>query len=198
MPQFESLAIDGAWRIIAEPNGDDRGWFARYFCREQARLRGLETDFVQFNHSFTRLAGTIRGLHLQVGEATEAKLVKCIRGRVLDVLLDLRKRSPTFLRYATVELSAENRTAVYVPPGVAHGFQTLVNDSELIYHHSNYYEPESERGVRFDDPRAAIDWPLPAADISAKDRGWPPLSTDFSGFEPGGDGPAKATEGEGR
>lgn len=182
MPRFECLSIEGAWRVIAEPNGDDRGWFARYFCREQARLRGLDTDFVQFNHSFTQVAGTIRGLHLQVGEASEAKLVKCIRGSVLDVLLDLRQDSPTFLRYTPVELSAENRTAVYVPPGVAHGFQALADYSELIYHHSNYYLPASERGVRFDDPRAAIDWPLPVADVSPKDRQWPLLPADFSGF----------------
>lgn len=182
MPQFEVLRVEGACLIVPEPNGDDRGWFARYFCRDKAGMRGLETDFVQFNQSFTCNAGTVRGLHLQVGEGAEAKVVKCVSGRVLDVLLDLRRGSPTFLRHVAVELSATNRAAAYVPPGVAHGFQTLVDDVELIYHHTNFYRPEAERGVRFDDPRAAIEWPLPPVDVSTKDRQWPLLSAEFDGY----------------
>ncbi len=182
MPQFEVLAIEGAWRLLPELHGDDRGWFARYFCREQGGMRGLETDFVQLNHSFSQRVGTVRGLHLQIGAGAEAKLIKCLRGRVHDVLLDLRRGSPTFLRHVAVELSASNRVAAYVPPGVAHGFQALENDTELLYHHTNYYRPQDERGVRYDDPRAAIEWPLPAEEVSAKDRQWPLLGADFLGF----------------
>lgn len=186
MPALESLPVRGAWRVAPEPRGDERGWFARYFCSAEAEQYGMDTQFVQFNHSYTRERGTVRGLHLQIRTGVEAKLVRCIRGAVLDVLLDLRRGSPTFLQYAAVELSADNRVAAYVPPGVAHGFQTLEADAELLYHHSNFYMPETERGVRFDDPRGAIAWPLPVADVSPKDRQWPLLSPDFTGFEIGG------------
>ena len=185
MTQFEALYVRGAWRVIPEPIGDDRGWFARYFCSAQAHEYALETRFVQFNQSFTREPGTIRGMHLQIGEGAEAKLIKCVRGRVLDVLLDLRQGSATFMQHCAVELSAENRAAAYLPPGIAHGFQTLEADTELMYHHSNFYMPDTERGVRYDDPRADIRWPLPTAGISPKDQQWPLLSADFAGYEIG-------------
>jgi len=183
MPVFHELDLPGAWTLDMEPIRDDRGWFARYFCAREGNEHGLAMPFVQFNHSFTRMAGTIRGMHLQVGEDAEAKLVKCVHGRVCDVLLDLRRGSSGFMRHVAIELSADNGRAVYIPLGVAHGFQTLEDDTQLIYHHSNFYAPGAERGVRHDDPRAAIAWPRPATEISEKDRAWPLLDADFDGYE---------------
>lgn len=182
VPAYRELSLHGAWLVEPEPARDERGWFTRYLCVRDMDRRGMETSFVQFNHAATRRAGSIRGMHLQIGEAAEQKLVKCVRGVVTDVLLDLRAGSPTFLHHAHVELSADNGRAVVIPRGVAHGFQTLAPDTELIYHHSNYYAPEHERGVRFDDPRAAITWPREPADVSVKDRSWPWLTEEFAGF----------------
>jgi len=182
MPRYEPLALAGAWTVRMEPNADARGWFARYFCAAEFEDRGPPLRFVQFNHSATRRRGSIRGMHLQIGAAAEDKFVKCIRGAVADVLLDLRVGSPTLLRHVRVDLSAANGAAVFIPRGVAHGFQTLEDDTELIYHHSNYYSPPDERGVRFDDPAAGIDWPMSPTESSDKDRFWPLLARDFAGF----------------
>jgi dTDP-4-dehydrorhamnose 3,5-epimerase len=180
---YRELSLAGAALIQPQGVGDERGWFERYFCVDEFGNRFPPVQFVQFNHSYTRRSGSIRGLHLQIGAAAEDKLVKCVRGRVFDVLLDLRHGSPTLLQHTAVQLKAGQGAAAFVPRGVAHGFQTLADDTELIYHHSNAYDPSLERGVRFDDPRAAIEWPLAVADVSAKDGRWPLLSRAFTGFE---------------
>jgi dTDP-4-dehydrorhamnose 3,5-epimerase len=181
MTAYAALGIDGAWRLTMEPHPDERGWFARYFCADTFAELGGPMSFVQFNHSMTRNAGSIRGLHLQLGRPPESKLVKCVRGAVLDVLVDVRAGSPTFLQHVTLELSAGG-DAVVIPPGVAHGFQTLVEDTELIYHHTAPYRPGDERGFRYDDPRIGVAWPLPPADVSDKDRQWAWLDDGFEGF----------------
>lgn len=182
MPTLTNLAIPGVYLVEPEPARDQRGWFMRYFCVDGFRRTGRDIRFVQFNHSRTCRRGSIRGLHLQLGEAAEDKLVRCIRGRVMDVLVDLRRDSGTLLQKAFVELSEHNRRAVFIPRGVAHGFQTLDDDTELLYHHTNFHAPAREAGVRHDDPLVGIAWPLPVADISAKDLAWPLLSPGFNGF----------------
>lgn len=182
VPTYRELSLQGAWIVEPEPMHDERGWFARYLCMADMDQRGIQTSFVQFNHTATRRVGSIRGMHLQIGAAAEQKFIKCVRGAVIDVLLDLRAGSPTFMQHVQIELSETNGVSVFVPTGVAHGFQTLQPDTELIYHHTNYHTPEQERGVRFDDPRAGIEWPLEPADVSVKDRNWPRLAEDFSGF----------------
>ena len=182
MPTHHELSIPGVYLLEPQPFRDERGWFARYFCANEFRQTGREVRFVQFNHSSTKRRGSVRGLHLQLGTAAEDKLVRCVRGAVMDVMVDLRRGSPTFLRHERVELSPDNGLAVFIPRGCAHGFQTLEDDTELIYHHSNYYAPAHEAGLRFDDPRLGIEWPLPVADISDKDRGWPLLNTSFEGY----------------
>lgn len=181
MPKLTELPIAGAWLVEPQPVADDRGWFARYFCVSEFG-RAEDLQFVQFNHSYTRAAGSIRGLHLQIGAAAEEKLVRCVHGAVLDVLVDVRPGSRTFLEHVTVELRSGGGAAVFIPKGVAHGFQTLQEHAELIYHHSNFYAPQAERGLRYDDPRLGIGWPLPVADVSDKDKGWQWLSEDFDGF----------------
>lgn len=181
MPRLTALDIAGVHVLEIDRRGDARGWFARYCDVDELGERKLNGAFVQFNHSCTRRRGSIRGLHLQRGSAAEDKLVRCVRGGVLDVLVDVRVGSETFLQHVTVELSAERGNAVYVPRGVAHGFQTLEDDTELIYHHTNFYAPEQEWGIRYDDPRVGIVWPLPVAELSEKDRAWPLLAANFGG-----------------
>jgi dTDP-4-dehydrorhamnose 3,5-epimerase len=180
---IHSLSIGGAYLVRPEPVQDERGWFTRYFCTREFDDCRPDLRFVQFNHSLTRRTGSVRGLHLQVEDAAEEKLVRCVQGRVLDVIVDLRQGSPTFLDHATVVLAPEPGDALFIPKGVAHGFQTLEPDTQLIYHHSNYYAPGQERGVRFDDPMLAIGWPLPVVDISEKDRSWRLLTEGFRGFD---------------
>jgi len=158
---------------------DHRGAFARLFCAQELAALGMER-IVQINHSLTRAAGAIRGLHFQRPPKAEAKLVRCLAGRVLDVAVDLRAGSPTYLKWHAVELSAENRLALFLPRGFAHGFQTLTPDCELLYLHDEFYSPEHEGGLRHDDPELNIPWPLPAADLSARDQGHPLLSPDFA------------------
>lgn len=182
MPHSTSLDLPGAYLLETRPFKDERGWFARYFCVAEFEPHAPGLRFVQFNHSCTRRRGSLRGMHLQTGASAEEKLVRCIAGAVLDVLVDLRRGSPTFLRHVAVELSAANGRTLFVPKGVAHGFQTLAEDTQLIYHHSNFYDPGAEAGVRFDDPRLGIHWPLPPADVSDKDRAWPLLSPEYRGF----------------
>lgn len=161
---------------------DDRGAFARYFCaRELQDLLGQRT-IVQINHSLTRGVGAIRGLHYQRVPAAEMKIVRCLKGCVLDVAVDLRQGSPTFLKWAAVELSPDNQRAFVIPEGCAHGFQALDKDSELLYLHTAYYTPDAEGAVRFDDPKVAIEWPLKPADLSARDLSHPYLEENFKGL----------------
>ncbi|MCB2187250.1 MAG: dTDP-4-dehydrorhamnose 3,5-epimerase family protein [Deltaproteobacteria bacterium] len=161
---------------------DARGQFTRLFCaREMAELAGGE--IAQINRSLTRRPGTVRGLHYQGPPALEAKTIFCLAGAVWDVAVDLRRGSPTFLQWHAVVLTRANQRALHLPPGVAHGFQTLEPDSELLYLHSQFYAPEHEGGVRPDDPRLGITWPREIAGLSERDQSFPLLSDDFPGVE---------------
>lgn len=172
---FEETAIGGCFLITIEPRGDDRGKFARTMCRDAFAQYGLSSDFVQQNLSVTALAGTVRGLHFQRPPHGEAKLVRCVRGAVLDVVVDLRAGSPSHLRHVAAELSDANGRQIYIPAGCAHGFQTLVDDVEMTYLMSAAYAPDFEGGLRHDDPALAIDWPLAVTQVSARDAGFPPI-----------------------
>ena len=172
---FDETPIPGAWVIDVEPASDERGDFARTFDVDAFAERGLSTDVLQCSTSLNLRAGTLRGMHYQAEPAAECKLVRCTAGAVYDVLVDLRPDSPTHARWHAVELTSERRNAVYVPRGVAHGFQTLVDRSELLYTIDRRYEAAAARGVRWDDPAFAIEWPSPPREriISARDRGFP-------------------------
>ncbi len=175
--------IAGLKLVKTAPVGDHRGSFARLFCAAELAPLGLPGPVVQINHSFTAAKGAVRGLHFQRPPKAEAKLVRCLKGRVLDVAVDLRAGSPTFGTWHAVELSPEEHLAFYLPQGFAHGFQTLTPDCELLYLHTEFYSPEHEGGLRFDDPALAIPWPLPVADISGRDRSHPLLAEGFAPLE---------------
>lgn len=170
---FNPTPIDGAYVIELEPFADDRGFFARSFCAREFAERGLEPAVAQCNVSFNHRAGTLRGLHYQLPPAAETKLVRCTSGAIHDVIVDLRPESKSYLQHYGVELSASNRRALYVPGRVAHGYQTLVDATEVSYQVGEFYTPGAERGLRHDDPAFAIAWPLTVTLMSEKDRGWP-------------------------
>ncbi len=167
--------LPGVWLVELDLLGDERGWFARTFDAEEFRSRGMNPDVAQCNASFNAKRDTIRGMHLQAEPHGESKLVRCVRGAIFDVAVDLRAASPTHRSWHGVELSAENRRALYIPAGLAHGFQTLADDCEVLYQMGNPYVPAAARGVRFDDPAFAIEWPAPhgALTISDRDRSYP-------------------------
>ncbi len=167
---FEETSIHGAWLVKLEPRGDERGFFARVFCTDEFSERGLVPSFVQVNDSLSVEQGTLRGMHYQLPPATEVKVVRCIRGALWDVILDLRQDSPTFKRWFAAELSAENRQMMYVPAGCAHGFITLEPNTESFYFVTARYSPEDERGVRWNDPEFAIEWPAEPVVMSDRDR----------------------------
>ncbi len=168
--------------IEPTPFQDERGWFCRVFCKEAFQTVAPDLEWVQINHSFTRARGALRGLHFQRPPHAEAKLVRCVAGAVWDTVVDLRRESPTFLHAFAVELSAANRKMLYIPPRFAHGFQTLADDCELLYHHTHPYTPQAEGGLRYDDPRLALRWPLPPACLSARDLAHPLLDNTFEGL----------------
>lgn len=170
---FTKTPIAGAYLIDLEKRGDDRGFFARVFCRNEFGERDLDAEFVQINNSVSAERGTLRGLHYQLAPAEEVKVVRCIAGAMWDVILDIRPQSPTFGRWFGAELSATNRRMMYAPRGMAHGFVTLADDTEAFYLVSAFYAPERERGIRWNDPRFAIEWPVLAAVMSDKDRDRP-------------------------
>jgi dTDP-4-dehydrorhamnose 3,5-epimerase len=171
---FERGRVAGAWVLDLERRTDERGFFARVFCQDQFRARGLVTDFVQGSLAYTARKGTIRGLHYQTAPAQEVKLVRCSRGAIWDVIVDLRSDSGTYLQSFGVELTADGGRQLYVPEGCAHGYQTLVDGTEVTYLVSHAYAPEHERGVRWDDPLFRISWPVASnLDVSPKDRAWP-------------------------
>jgi dTDP-4-dehydrorhamnose 3,5-epimerase len=171
---FEETPIAGAFVIELERRGDERGFFARVFCRREFEEHGLNPNVVQCNLSLSAKPGTLRGMHFQRPPHEEAKLVRCTRGALWDVVLDLRPDSPTYLAWYGVELNAENRRLLYIPEGCAHGFQTLVPDTEAFYQVSAAYAPEHEGGVRWNDPAFGLEWPEAAErTISEKDQGWP-------------------------
>lgn len=179
--KFSPLPLTGAHLIQLEKRGDDRGFFARFFCEAEFAQHGLCTRFVQINNSLTANKGTLRGMHYQLPPAAEVKVVRCIRGALYDVILDLRPHSPTFGQSFGEELSAENRTMMYVPEGFAHGFVTLAPDTEALYLDSATYAPDAERGIRFDDPKFDIKWPVTPTELSDKDRKWPDYDPEFHG-----------------
>jgi dTDP-4-dehydrorhamnose 3,5-epimerase len=172
---FDPLRLEGAFRIALDPRGDDRGFFARVFCTEQFRAHGLVPEVVQINTSFSREAGTVRGLHFQRAPAIESKVVRCLRGAIRDVIVDLRANSPQYGQWEAVELIAEDRDMIYVPQGFAHGFQTLLPDTELLYLHGAAYSPDHEGGVAHDDPDLGIHWALPVINLSPRDAALPRL-----------------------
>lgn len=179
---FKETILSGAYIIDPEPFQDDRGLFARTYCKKEFEKIKHSKEFVQFNHSVNIHKGTIRGLHYQKPPFAEIKLIRCVKGAVCDVIIDIRKGSPTFLKHITVELSADNLRMIYIPEGFAHGFQTLEDDSALIYHHTAYYTPGMEGGLRFNDPALKIEWPLPPSVISEKDNTHPFLLPSFIGL----------------
>ncbi|MGE0724198.1 MAG: dTDP-4-dehydrorhamnose 3,5-epimerase [Alphaproteobacteria bacterium] len=174
--RFHALPLDGAWIIEAEPLADARGTFTRLWCAETFAARGLVASFVQANLSTNARAGTLRGLHWQEPPHAEAKLVRCLSGRIHAVIVDLRPGSATRRRWHAVELSAGDGRQLYVPEGFAHGFQTLTDGVEVSYLVSAAHAPAASRGARWDDPALAIVWPLPVSTISDRDRAWPDLA----------------------
>ena len=161
--------------IDLELREDDRGFFARTFDRAEFEAAGLSPAVEQCNLSYNYAAGTLRGMHYQLDWAPEIKLVRCTRGAIVDTIVDMRPESPTYLQHVSVELTAENRRALYVPAMFAHGYQTLVDGTEVTYQVTGKYTPEAERGRRHDDPALGLTWPLPVSVISAKDAAWPLL-----------------------
>ena len=179
---FSPTLLAGSFIIEPKVLEDDRGWFARFYCKNEFKEIGHEKEWVQLNHSVTNKKGSIRGMHYQVHPFREIKMVKCIAGTVYDVIVDLRKSSPTFLKWFGAELSAKNRKMLYIPEGFAHGFQCLEDNCELIYHHSEFYVPDSEGGIRYNDPMISIEWPLPVTVISQRDQSHPLLDENFKGI----------------
>lgn len=175
--RFHPLSVDGAFVVELEPIRDERGFFARSWSANDFRARDLDPDLVQISISYNDRAGTIRGMHYQRAPHEESKLVRCTGGAIFDVVLDLRAGSPTFKRFDSCELTAKNRKALYIPKGCAHGFQTIEDGTEVVYHISAEYAPDAARGVRWNDPAFGISWPLAATCISERDEAFP----DFAG-----------------
>ncbi len=173
--RFVGTPLADAFLIELQPIEDERGFFARSFCVEEFRKHGLDHRVAQCNVSFNRRTGTLRGMHFQVAPHEEAKLVRCTSGAVFDVIVDLREGSATRYQWFASELTARNRRAILVPAGFAHGFQTLEDDTEVLYQMSEFYYPESARGLRWDDPCIGIEWPLSDPVLSDKDRSFPLL-----------------------
>jgi dTDP-4-dehydrorhamnose 3,5-epimerase len=178
---FNPLVLKGAYTIDVQPFEDSRGFFTRTFCEKEFGEHNLVTHFVQANHSGTKGKGVIRGMHFQHAPHCEVKLVKCVQGAIFDVIVDVRKGSPTFLQWYGAELTAENKRMMYVPAGFAHGFQSLTDYSEITYMVSNFYNKESEGGIKYDDPAVKIQWPLPVSLVSDKDMKIPLADSNFEG-----------------
>ncbi|MFZ2959391.1 MAG: dTDP-4-dehydrorhamnose 3,5-epimerase [Candidatus Ozemobacteraceae bacterium] len=180
---FCSTPIAGLFVVVRKPFADSRGSFARFFCAETFREILFKKPIAQINHSFTRCCGAVRGLHFQYPPCAEAKLVSCIRGRVFDVAVDVRAGSPTFLQWHGEEISAANGKALFIPEGFAHGFQTLEDDCELLYLHTENYEPGSEGALNVNDFALNIRWPLKITEISERDRSHPFINKEFAGVQ---------------
>lgn len=180
--KFQETELAGAFVVELEPFTDERGWFARTYCQKEFAEIGVPDQLVQINHSFNATKGTTRGLHFQNPPFAEVKLIRVIAGAIYDVIVDLRRGSPTFLKHVAVELSAENRKMLLVPKGFAHGFQTLTDGAELLYHHTEFYEPGHEGGIKYDDPAIGIQWPMEATVMSDRDKEFN-TSENFSGLE---------------
>ena len=170
---FTSTELEGVVLLGLDRHSDERGFFARTFCREEFAVHGLDSHVIQSSVSFTGKKGTLRGLHYQRAPHWESKVVRCLRGRVHDVVLDLRADSPSYLQHMAIDLDDVERQAIYVPPGCAHGFLTLTNDVEIGYQMSTPYVPDAQSGVRWDDPAFGIEWPLADPDMNERDRSYP-------------------------
>jgi dTDP-4-dehydrorhamnose 3,5-epimerase len=175
---FKRTPLEGACLIEIEKRVDDRGYFARAFCQDEFRAQGLNPSIAQINLSCSLRRGTLRGMHCQVPPKAETKVVSCTQGALWDVIVDLRAASPTYLQHFSIQLRAADRTALYIPAGFAHGFLTLEEETSALYFHSEFYAPDCELGIRFDDPALKIQWPFDPIVISAKDRAHP-------AFDPG-------------
>lgn len=175
---FEATKLSGAFIIRLEERSDDRGFFARTFCQNEFREHGLNPLVAQCNLSFNYQQGTLRGMHYQLPPAAEAKFIRCIRGAIFDVIVDLRPDSDTYLQHVGVELSADNRVALYVPELFAHGYQALTDGAEVMYQVSEFYTPGQERGLRYDDPALGITWPQDVTVMSDKDASWQALDAE--------------------
>jgi dTDP-4-dehydrorhamnose 3,5-epimerase len=172
---FTETTLLGAFILDAQRHTDDRGFFARAFCQREFAEHGLNPVIAQANVALSHACGTVRGMHFQYPPSADTKLVRCTRGALLDVIVDLRPESPTFLGHVAVELTAENGRALYVPERFAHGYQTLMDHTEATYMAGSFYTPQAEGGLRFDDPALGLSWPLPISAVSAKDRAFPLL-----------------------
>ena len=173
---FTELPLKGAYTIDLDKREDDRGFFARYWCKNEFEELGLDTNIVQINNSLSPQKGSLRGLHYQRPPKAETKIVRCIRGSIWDVIVDIREGSSTYGKWYSTELNDNNRTMMYVPQGFAHGFQTMVDNVELLYLHSEFYSKEDEGGLLYNDKEIAIDWPIPVSEISERDKLHPILN----------------------
>ena len=181
--KFTEVELKGVFIIEPKSFVDERGSFDRLFCASEFGENGLNTKLVQINHSKSLAKGTIRGLHYQMPPNAETKVIKCIKGNIFDVIVDVRKDSSTFLKWFCLELSQENKKMLYVPEGFAHGFQALDNEVEVIYFTTRFYSPEDERGIRYNDPKVEIKWKLDTIVVSNKDANIPLLDNNFEGME---------------
>jgi dTDP-4-dehydrorhamnose 3,5-epimerase len=179
--RFVTTALDGVWMIELDRLEDERGSFARTFCESEFAGNGLPTRFPQCNLSTNRSAGTLRGMHFNVAPYEEGKLVRCVRGAVYDVVVDMRRGSETSWSWCGIELSAENGRALYVPPGFAHGFMTLLDGSDVYYHMTESYRPDASRGFRWDDPAVGIEWPSVPTVVSDRDQSYAPIDRSSIG-----------------
>lgn len=180
--EFVETGLAGLFIIKHKKLEDDRGFFTRTYCKNLFKEISFDKTFVQFNHSYNREKGTLRGMHFQTKPFREVKLIRCVQGAVIDVAVDLREGSNTFLQSYAVELTQDNLISVLIPEGFAHGFQTLKDHTSLIYNHTEFYEPGYDAGVRYNDPALEINWPLPIKNLSQKDQEFKLINEEFKGL----------------
>lgn len=180
--KFIETKLAGCFVIEPSKISDERGLFARTFCKNEFYEIGFEKEFVQFNHSYNKKKGTLRGMHYQNAPFCETKLIRCMHGGVVDVAVDLRENSSTFLQHFKIELTADNLLSILIPEGFAHGFQTLTDNSVMIYHHTEFYNHDSDAGLRFDDPKLNIIWDLSPVMVSEKDKSYNLIDNNFKGI----------------
>ena len=180
---FIKTPLEGLFVIEHDVLNDQRGLFSRTFCKLEFNKIGFEKEFVQFNHSFNLLKGTVRGMHFQVAPFCETKLIRCIQGSIFDVVVDIRLGSPTYLQHFGIELASNKIMSLFIPEGFAHGFQALEKNSALIYHHTQFYNSQADAGIKHDDKLLGINWPLPISNISEKDASYPNIDKNFKGIE---------------
>jgi dTDP-4-dehydrorhamnose 3,5-epimerase len=179
---FQPTPLEGLWIVQQKPLKDPRGFFCRFFCAEEFQIAGLKKPIAQINHTCTVKKGAVRGLHFQYPPYAEGKIVSCLRGEVYDVAVDIRKGSPTFLHWHGVILSAANQRSLFLPEGFAHGFQTLTDNCELLYLHSEAFHPQAEGALHVADPGIGIVWPIAMTELSERDRSHPFIDLDFNGI----------------